>query len=157
MLDGYFKNNIAHDKGMISAHSASIIEITRTEFHDNEAMYDALILFLEGADQDRILQDGQDYIQEALPEEESKNSKPDLSQTYEFVNMQRKISTLLEVKVFNNTLNHGGNVIKAVNSNLEIIDSRFKGNTLLYMHGGIHIMYGNLYIHKTEFEMTNTN
>ena len=153
MLDGYFKNNVAHDKGMISAHSASIIEITRTEFHDNEAMYDALILFLEGADQDRILQDGQ----EALPEEESKNSEPDLSQTYEFVNMQRKISTLLEVKVFNNTLNHGGNVIKAVNSNLEIIDSRFKGNTLLYMHGGIHIMYGNLYIRKTEFEMTNTN
>lgn len=61
MLNGYFKNNIAHDRGMIAAHSASIIEITRTEFHDNEAMYDALILFLEGADQDRILQDGQTY------------------------------------------------------------------------------------------------
>jgi hypothetical protein len=136
MLNGYFKNNIAHDKGMISAHSASIIEITRTEFHDNEAMYDALILFLEGADQDRILQDGQ---------------------TYEFVNMQRKISTLLEVKIFKNKLNHGGNVIKAVNSNLELINSRFIGNTLLYMHGGIHIMYGNLYIRKTEFEMTNDN
>ena len=136
MLNGAFKNKIAHDKGMISAHSASIIEITRTEFHDNEAMYDALILFLEGADQDRILQDGQ---------------------TYEFANMQREISTLLEVKVVNNTLNHGGNVIKAVNSNLEIIDSRFKGNTLLYMHGGIHIMYGNLHIRKTEFEMTDDN
>jgi len=69
--------------------------------------------------------------------------------------MQREISTLLEVKVFNNKLNHGGNVIKAVNSNLEIINCRFTNNTLLYMHGGIHIMYGNLYIRKTEFEMTN--
>ena len=139
MLNGYFKNNIAHDKGMISAHSASIVEITRTEFHDNEAMYDALIMFLEGADQDRILQDDDD----------------DYGQTYEFVNMQREISTLLEVQVHNNTLNHGGNLIKAVNSNLEIIKSNFTGNTLLYMHGGIHVMYGNLYIRETEFEMTN--
>lgn len=55
MTNGFFNGNVAHDKGMITAHSNSLVYITNTEFYENEAMHDSLILYIEGADLDRVL------------------------------------------------------------------------------------------------------
>lgn len=124
--------NLAHHRAMISAHQYSFFTVTKSTFFGNEAKFEAVILFIDTAEDLRY------YISQSADE---------------FKVIVTRRSELKEVLIQSNRMEQGGSLMKIIGSNLLVKDTRVLANDLFYKYGGINLYFADLEVQNSEFEM----
>ena len=114
----------------------SFFNIHSSAFFENEASYDAVIIFLDGGKDDRL-----------LVSEPGKTDRREMA----FVNRTHHHCAIKDSHIYNNRLLEGGNLIKVLEANLLMESNEIYDNELLKLHGGIHVSYGHLELNENEF------
>jgi hypothetical protein len=125
-------DNLAHHRAMISAHEYSFFMISNCRFENNTSNYDALIIFIDQAEDVRILLPGSDV---------------------EFQVMNSYSSVIQDSVIQFNRMKLGGSLIKVVDSNLKMQRVQIYDNQVYQNHGGITLVFAHLDLQNCIFNM----
>lgn len=139
-----FKSNVVLDRGLISTHHWAFFKLLRSEFRDNEGMWDSALIEIDGPRWRR-------HYQPRPGDEDPRDA--DGYFFLKFEPQQSMSSWLREVTIAGTRTRYGGNIIKVVNSHLLLDRVTVESSRMYNKHGGIHLAFATLDVSDCTFDM----